>query len=459
MLFEKIVTEGLAHNSYIIGSDGVAAVIDPRRDIEKYLEVSKKNDLNIKYIFETHRNEDYVIGSKELQKRTNAEIFHGKSLDFKYGKKVKENDSFDLGLLKIGILETPGHTDESISITVRDKKISDDVFMVFTGDALFAGDTGRIDLYGEKQKKDFALKLYKSLHEKILNLDDGVIICPAHGAGSVCGGEISDHEYTTIGYEKKTNKTLSKSKQDFISDKTSEHHYIPPYFKKMEDYNKNGPPILGNIPHLQSLNVDEVKNAVSKKAQILDVRSPTSFAGGHIPGSLNIWKEGIPMFAGYFLDYNHPIIIVDDFNFDLEDVVKKLIRLGYDNIEGYLHKGFATWTNSDEPLEKTNTISSEKLHKILDDENIFVLDVRNESNWTKPGHIRKAHNIYVGELEKNLNLIPKDKQIIVYCESGFKTSIASSFLKKNNYSNVSNLSGGILAWTKSGFNLKKIKEE
>lgn len=454
MIFEKIVSEGLAHNSYIIGSGGTAAVIDPKRDIEEYIDLSQKNDFNIKYIFETHRNEDYVIGSKELKNRTGAEIYHGSKLDFKYGKSAKENDTFDLGLLKLEILETPGHTDESISITVKDKKISDDVFIVFTGDALFAGDTGRIDLYGEKQRNKLSEKLYNSLHKKILPLGDGVIICSAHGQGSVCGGEISDHEYTTIGYEKKTNKTLSKSKNDFIEYKTNEHHYIPPYFKQMENYNKNGPKVLDKLPHLKGLAVREVKHSLSKKAQILDIRSPTSFAGGYIPGSLNIWRNGIPMFSGYFLDYTHPIIIVDDFNENIKDITKKLIRLGYDNIQGYLKKGFSTWANSNEEIATIDTWTPKKLNKNLDDETIYILDVRNISNWTKPGHIRNANQIYVGELEKNLDKIPKNKNIVVYCDSGFKTSIASSYLKKKNYPKITNLSGGILAWENAGYELK-----
>ncbi len=451
MLLKKIVSEGLAHNSYIIGSGGIAAVIDPRRDIDKYIEIEKENDVKIKYIFETHRNEDYVIGSKELQNITEADIYHGSKINFKYGKNVKENDTFKLGLLELQILETPGHTDESISITVKDKKISDDVFMIFTGDTLFAGDTGRTDLYGEKERKNLSEKLYNSLHKKILPLGEGVIICPAHGQGSVCGGEISDHEYTTIGYELKTNKSLIMPKEGFIEYKTKEHHYIPPYFKKMEEYNKDGPPILKNLPHLDRLNIEEIKRSVSKNAQILDIRSPTCFSGAHIPNTLNIWINGIPMFSGYFLNYNHPIILIDDSNDKLEDSVKKLIRLGYDNINGYLKKGFSTWVNSNEEIEKVDTWTPNKLHKNLDNESLYILDVRSISVRENHGHIKNSNNIYVGELRNNLEKIPRDKHIIVYCESGFKTSIASSFLKKNNYPNVSNLLGGMLAWKKAGY--------
>lgn len=455
MILKKIKSEGIAHNSYFIGSKNDAAVIDPRRDCKEYLDIAEKNQMNIKYIFETHRNEDYVIGSKELQKITDADIYHGSKLDFKYGKKTKEKDKFQIGFLELEILETPGHTDESISITVKDKKVSKEVFMIFTGDTLFAGDVGRTDLYGEKEKKRLAETLYNSLHKKILLLGDGVIVCPAHGKGSVCGKEISDHEYTTIGYEKKTNKLLKKSKEGFIEYKTREHHYIPSYFKQMEKYNKDGPPIIDNLPNLKSLNVEEFKKIKSKNAQILDVRKPVSFSGGHIPESLNIWQDGIPMFAGYFLNYNNPILIVDDFNTNLENVTRRLIRLGYDNIYGYLKNGFSNWANSNEKIEKIETWTPEILKTNLDKKLVYLLDVRDISNLKEPGYIKDANHSYIGELKEDIEKIPKNKDVVVYCDSGFKTSIASSYLTKNGFSTVINLSGGILAWQKAGYKLFK----
>jgi hydroxyacylglutathione hydrolase len=326
---------------------------------------------------------------------------------------------------------------------------------VFTGDTLFSGATGRTDLYGEKNREKLSGTLYDSLHQKLLSLGDGVIVCPAHGQGSVCGAEISDHEYTTIGYEKKTNALLGKSKKDFIKYKTKEHHYIPPYFQQMEKLNKKGAPILGNLPNLNVLKVKDLKRLVSKEAQLLDIRSPLSFASGHILGSLNIWRKGIPMHSGYFLDYHHPIVIIDDFNQNLEDTVKKLIRLGYDNIVGYLKNGFSTWINSNEEIGKIDFWTPKKLYDNLDNESVFIVDVRDISNWTKPGHIRNANHIYVGELGNNLNHIPRNKQIVVYCDSGFKTSIASSFLKRNKFPQVSNLLGGILAWDNAGYELEK----
>ena len=453
MIFKKIVSEGLAHNSYFIGSNGVAAIIDPARDVEKYLKIAMDENLKIKYIFETHRNEDYVTGSKELQIYTQAKIVHSGNLDFAYGSEVKENDKFKLGLFELEILETPGHTNESISITVKDKNFPEQVMMVFCGDLLFAGETGRVDLYGPEKTEKQAAKLYNSIHKKILTLDDGVIICPAHGQGSVCGGDISDHEYTTIGYEKNTNKALSEIKNEFIANKVNENHSIPSYFKQMEKYNKEGAPIIGNLPNPKSLTADEIENL--NDIQLLDIRKPVSFAGSHIPGSLNIWRDGLPMFAGYFINYKQPIVLIDDFNLNLEAVVKKLIRLGFDNIEGYLGNGFSSWINANKKFETINIWNPQKLKNNLDDNNLLVLDVGDRDSWQKAGHIENAKHIYIGDLADEIERIPIERQIVVYCESGFKTSIATSFLKKYSYKNVINLAGGLSAWKLAEYRIVK----
>ena len=202
MMFEIVKSKGIAHNSYFLGSNGTAAIIDPRRDCDIYIDIAEKNDMKIEYIFETHRNEDYTIGSIELREIVGADIFHGNGVNFAYGNFVKEGDKFQIGSLVLEIIETPGHTDESISIIVKDRNVSDDIYMIFTGDTLFAGETGRCDLYGEENKRRMSEALYNSIFNKILPLGDNVIICPAHGSGSICGEKIREQELTTIGYEK-----------------------------------------------------------------------------------------------------------------------------------------------------------------------------------------------------------------------------------------------------------------
>ncbi|MBN1461034.1 MAG: MBL fold metallo-hydrolase, partial [Armatimonadetes bacterium] len=244
MFIERVHSPGLAHISYFVGGHDKAAVIDPRRDVEVYVELARQHGLRITHIFETHRNEDYVIGSRELAEITPAKIYHGDQLPFEYGVAVSEGDGFDLDGLRLGVLETPGHTHESICVTLADLSSSEEPVGVFTGDVLFVGDVGRTDFI-----EDGAELLHKSLFEKLLPLGDHVIFHPAHGAGSVCGGHLSAREFSTIGYERRHNPALQHIEQrDFIDFKQAEQHYVPPYFRRMEQQNLAGPDLLGGLP-------------------------------------------------------------------------------------------------------------------------------------------------------------------------------------------------------------------
>ena len=455
MLFERIVSEGISHISYLVGSGGLAAVIDPRRDCGIYLEIARKNDLVITHIFETHRNEDYVIGSKELASLCGAEIYHGAHMAFSYGKSVREGDTYSLGQLELTILETPGHTEESISIVLKDKEISMLPYMVFCGDTLFSGEIARTDFFGKERKAEMAEKIYRSITTKILSLGEGVIICPAHGAGSVCGGEIADHPFTTTGYEKNTNRWILAGKDAFVTARVKESPYIPPYFKKMEQYNKEGAPLLHRMPDLKPLSVNEINTLRGTGCQILDIRSPTSFGAGHIPGSISCWREGLPAFMGWVLNYELPIIIVDDFNLSLESVQRHLIRLGYDNVAGYLAGGFPLWTKAAQEIHTLRTCSVQQLKERLKTESPFLLDVRDSKNWDSVGHIHNAHHRYVGELAFHLDEIPGDRALVIYCDAGYKGSLAASILARYNYQDMTNVLGGMTAWKRAGFSIEK----
>jgi hydroxyacylglutathione hydrolase len=455
MLFERIVSEGIAHNSYLIGSAGRAAVIDPRRDCDIYLKKASQNELVITHIFETHRNEDYTIGSLELADRCGAAIYHGEKMAFSYGKSAREGETFILGSLELTILETPGHTMESISIVVRDREVSDQPYMVFCGDTLFAGDIARTDFFGKSRNAEMAAKIYDSIAKKILPLGDGVIVCPAHGAGSVCGGEIADHPFTTIGYEKRTNPQLAIDMETFISQRVHDVPYLPPYFRQMEKYNKDGAPLLHRVPQLNLLTINEVNNYRKYGCQIVDIRSPTSFSAGHIPGSISIWREGLPVFMGWFLDYQRPVIIVDDFNLDLDRVLRHFIRLGYDSITGVLSGGFITWIKAAQEIGTVPTCSVQQLKERLEKEKPFILDVRDVKNWRAVGHVPGAHHIYIGELPRHLDEIPINEPIIVYCDAGYKGSLAASFLAIHQYHMVTNVLGGMTAWKRAGFQIER----
>jgi hydroxyacylglutathione hydrolase len=451
MLVRRIVAPGIAHYSYLIGSGGVAAVIDPRRDCEVYKEIANKNGCVISHIFETHRHEDFLTGSLDLAALTGAEIYHGAGTAFQFGTAVRDGDSFSLGDITIEVRETPGHTRESISLVVREKTSGTQVYMIFSGDALFAGDTGRTDFYGSTVTPIMADALYRSIHDKILADGDGVILCPAHGAGSVCGTAISDRALTTTGYERQTNANLALSKEAFIAGKVAEHHHHPPYFARMETLNTSGPPLLHGLPELAPCSVRTLAHLIKEGAQALDIRAPSSFGGGHIPGSISLWRDGVPVFAGWVLSYDRPVVIIDDFNLGLAPVVRALIRLGYDQIEGYLEGGFPAWSRSGRPISHMETLSVQSLAAVIAQKHPFVLDVRDEKNRAVVGAIEGSHHIYVGEVAERISEVPKDAHVILICDAGYKGSLAGSLLLAAGYQRVSNVLGGMAAWVNAGF--------
>ena len=455
MFFQQIVSEGIAHNSYLVGSNGQAAVIDPRRDCGIYLEIARQNDLAISHIFETHRNEDYVIGSVELAAHSGAEIHHGAAMAFSYGKPVREGDRFPIGSLELRILETSGHTEESISLVLTDKEVSARPYMVFTGDTLFSGDIARTDFYGEERKAEMAEKLFDNIQNKILPLGEGTIVCPAHGADSVCGGEIADHPFTTVGYEKATNQWILGGREPFIAARVKESPYVPPYFRKMEQLNKEGPRPLHGISPPRPLSVTEVNTMRTSGCQILDLRAPTSFGAGHIPGSISIWREGLSAFMGWVFTYDLPIILVDDFNLSLDIVQRQMLRLGYDNVAGYLAGGFPLWTKAAQEIGTLSTCSVQQLNERRKSVSPFLLDVRDRKNWDSIGHIPGAHHRYVGELASHLDEVPRNRPLAIYCDAGYKGGLAASILARHGYHEVTNVLGGMTAWKRAGFPIEK----
>lgn len=456
MIFNRVRSKGLSHFSYFLGSEKEAIVIDPRRDCQIYSDLAKIENMKIKYIFETHRNEDYVIGSRELSNLSGAKIFHGSGLDFKFGKKIEDNQVFSFGKMKLLSISTPGHTDESMSYALIDETLKQQSIMVFTGDALFVGDVGRIDLYGEKEASRLAESLYGSIFKKILPLGDGVILCPAHGGGSICGGSISDQEWSTLGLERLNNPVLQKSKKDFIKFKVNEKLERPPYFKKMEQMNLYGPPILENIPSPSPLSSKEFKDCINDNAFILDVRKPSAYGGPYIKGSVNIWLDGLPAFGGWVLNYDRPIVLILDNPKNLKIAVQFLIRLGFDKIIGYLcdnieECGIESWYNDALPTEHGGLLTVQELKNLLDNNNdLFVLDVRTNKEWEKE-HIENINHIYIGHLKDRLNEIPNNKPIAVICSVGNRGSIGASILRREDRKNIYNIIGGMKAWKKAGY--------
>jgi hydroxyacylglutathione hydrolase len=454
MKFQVLKSEIVSHISYLVGSKNEAAVIDPRRDYEIYLETVKKWEAKIKYVFETHRNEDYVIGSVELAKTTAAQVLHGPGLDWGYGSTISDKQEFSIGSLKIVALHTPGHSPESTCYALLDSESGNQPVMVFTGDTLFVGDVGRTDFLGPKMTPIMSEKMYNSLFKKLLPLGDGIIVLPAHGAGSVCGGKISEREISTIGIEKETNPMLQLSKEQFIAAKVAERHQTPPYFKKMEEYNLHGPPILGTAANLRPLKPSEFNDKVKKGAYVVDVRTPVAFGGAHIKGSYSLPPSRLSN-AGWVLPYDKPILIVAETLEATDFAERGLYRLGYDNVEGYLANGLENWYKESLPVAKLNLATVQDLNRMLSSkQDVFVLDVRRENEWNE-GHIEGSTRIYLGRLEKETGKLPRNKPILVICKTGNRSSFGGSVLLREGFDPIYNVLGGIDAWKKAAYPLVK----
>jgi hydroxyacylglutathione hydrolase len=457
MFLEKIKSESLAHLSYIIGHGGQAAVIDPRRDCEVYVEIAHQNGAKITHIFETHRNEDYVIGSSDLARRTGAEIFHGKNLNFAYGNPVAEGDTFEFGDVRLKILETPGHTFESISIALLDKSFGDRPIGVFTGDCLFIGSVGRTDFFPDRAREVAGLQ-YDSIFDKILPLGDQVILYPAHGAGSVCGSGMADREFSTLGYERAFNPSLQvENREAFIEQKISAHEYQPPYFRKMEEYNQNGSaPALDRLPQPPPMNPQEFDAAIKRGALAIDLRSPEAYAGAFVPKSLAIPLQMIPAFAGYFVPYDQDLVLVaSNFN-DIETAVRHFIRLGFDRTTGFLAPGLHGWETSGFPYDRIPAVHVDELvRRIKAEENFTLLDVREESEIKETGMLPGAMHIFLGELPAQMGKVPRDKPVTTFCGSGQRAIIAASILKQNGYKEVEDSLGSMAACISEGCPIEK----
>jgi len=290
---------------------------------------------------------------------------------------------------------------------------------------------------------------------KLLSLGDGVIVCPAHGAGSICGGEIADHSFTTVGYERQTNSLIRMGREAFITMRTAESPYTPPYFRQMERLNQEGAAPLPRDLFTKFLTIAEVTAYRNAGCQIVDIRAPAGFGAGHIGGSISIWRDGLSSFTGWFLDYEKPIVIVDDFNLELDQVARQFVRLGYDNLTGALAGGFPAWIKAGEEFATIPTCSVHQLKERLKTESPFLLDVRDIKNWRAHGHIQGAHHIYVGDLPDHLQEIPVNEPVVVYCDAGFKGSLAASILARNKDRAVMNVLGGMTAWTAAGFPVER----
>lgn len=455
MFIEKIKSEGLAHLSYIVGDGDEAIVVDPRRDCDVYIETAAREGVRIKHIFETHRNEDYVIGSGDLARRTGATIHHGAGMDFAYGEAVKDDDTFTIGDLQLRVLQTPGHTMESISLVLTDRNYGETPVAVFTGDALFVGDVGRTDFFPDRAR-EVAGMLYDSIFNKLLPLGDQAILYPAHGAGSVCGDSMASREFSTLGHERQHNPVLQKTEREaFIDYKVNEHHDQPAYFRQMERLNKEGAPPLDGLPTAAPLTPAAVEQAAKDGALLLDLRSPEAIAGAFIPGSLAIPLDMLPAYAGYLLDYDYDLVLVPEEREQVPVAVRYLIRMGYERISGYLKGGMHAWEVSGRQYDRIGAVHANTLQARLDGNADFtLLDVRKATEFAQ-GRLHGAMHIFLGDLQDHLDEIDKDKPVVTFCGSGRRAIIAASILKRNGFSQVEDALGSMEACEQVGCEIEE----
>jgi hydroxyacylglutathione hydrolase len=446
MYVQQLYTNCLAEAAYYIESNGEAAIVDPIRETEPYIEMARQRGAKIKYVFETHFHADFVSGHIDLARKTGATIIYGPLAETNYKvHNAKEGEEFKVGDLTIRAIHTPGHTPESTCYLLFDESFQE--YCVFTGDTLFVGDVGRPDLLdGKMTKEELAGMMYDSLHNKIKKLPDEVLVYPAHGPGSSCGKNLGPETWSTIGQQKKTNYALSDiSKEEFIKALTEGLVAPPQYFFKDAMINKQGYDNIDEVmkKNMKALSVEEVEKELAGGALVLDTRHQDVFEKGFVKGAMNIGLNGMyAIWVGTLLDINQPLIIVCEEGKE-EESIMRLARVGYENVKGYLEGGFAAWQKAGKPTDTITSISSEEFARRVK-ANEKTLDIRREAEFLA-GHIKDATHIPLAEFEKKLDHIDRNEPLLIYCASGYRSVVASSFLKTKGFTNIVNAHGG---WNK-----------
>jgi hydroxyacylglutathione hydrolase len=457
MFIKQLYTNCLSEAAYYIESNGEAAVIDPLRDIDEYLQLAAERNTSIKYIFETHFHADFVSGHIDLGKITGAPIIYGPGTKTKFPVYIaKDGEKFKIGNCTIEVLHTPGHTLESTCYLLKDE--SDKPYAIFTGDTLFVGDVGRPDLAQKDEeltKEDLAGILYESLQKKIMPLADEVLVYPAHGPGSACGKNLGPGTHSTIGDEKKTNYALKpQNKEDFINAVTDGLEAPPPYFPINAQINKEGYDALDAIitQGMTAITVDEFKKITTENdVIILDTRRSSDFSAGFIPGSVSIGLDGrFAEWAGSLLSFKQPILLVTEAGKEKESIIR-LARVGFDKVQGFLKGGYDAWKKAGENSDIIIDIEADELSMDIPfDENLVVIDVRRPAEFAD-GHVKDAVNLPLENLTDPgmMASVNETDNLYVHCAGGYRSIIASSLFKRQGIHNLRNVIGG---WD-------KIKEE
>jgi hydroxyacylglutathione hydrolase len=457
MYLEQFFVEGLGHASYLVASDTTkeALVVDPGRDPQPYVEVAHRRGFEVRYVLETHNHNDFVSGAQQLAACLGAEHVASAeaALAFPY-RAVRESDELRAGELRVRVLDTPGHTPEHVSYVLVDTSRADEPLMVFSGGDLLVGAVGRPDLLGRELGEQLAPRLYDSLHGKLLRLADHVIVLPTHGGGSLCGKGIAGTRLTTVGYERRFNAALQQpSREAFVDFVLGGNPGIPSYYARMRPTNQRGPEPF-RLPEPRPLPPDAVQHLAGHGALVLDTRPNVAFGGAHIPGAFNMPLG--PMFAtwvGWLLPADQALALVLGREEDWERVTTALLRIGYERFAGYLQFGMASWVEHGLPVERVEQLSVHDLYRrLVEDATVQVLDVRMDSEWQE-GHIEEALHQMLGDLPTRLDALALEfaRPVAVVCGSGYRSSIATSVLRRHGFRAVWNVLGGMTAWVEAGY--------
>jgi hydroxyacylglutathione hydrolase len=450
VLIQQFFLGCLAHASYIVASEGVAAVIDPQRDVDLYLDFAREKSLSIEHIIETHLHADFVSGHHELAQRTGARIYLGEDAHATFPHTaIKDGDTLQLGNARFDFLHTPGHTIEGICAVLTDLASPAAPRAVFTGDTLFVGDVGRPDLSADHTPQQLAALLYQSLHEKLLKLPDDTEIFPAHGAGSLCGRQMGSERSSSIGKQRRTNYALlARTQDEFIHLLTDSLPPRPEYFGRDVELNRTGASSINQLPPPVPLNAPEVLRLQSEGAIVLDTRPAMEFAVAHVPGSVHIALSGqYASWAARILGLDRRIILVGEDADQLRESQLRLARVGIEHVDAYLDGGITGWIHAGYELDYIPQVSVQELADLQEKEkdHLAILDVR-EPGEVETGAFEDSIRIPLGQLADRTSELDPTKLIVVHCKGGYRSSIATSILRRAGLEEIADLTGGYDAW-------------
>jgi len=450
MKIRQFEVAGLAQYSYVLSSEGEAIVIDPMRDFDRYTEYAHEQGLAIRYVTETHIHADFASGALALAEATGADLALS-SYDqqpYRYSMEhyaLRDGDALRMGKLRLTALHTPGHTPEHLSFVLFDEeRDASQPLALFSGDFLFVGSLGRPDLLGEEAKQHLAHELYRSLHERIASLLDGVQVYPGHGAGSLCGSGMSERAESTLGYERLSQPLFKLEEKAFVREILESVLPMPSYYPRMKQLNSKGASSIANLPGDKALSpVNASTLLLNNTVTILDLRRPEAFGGAHIPGAVNIGAgQNLSLWAGWILSPEQRLLLVSDKGDD-EEARRSLARVGLERIEGSLQNGMPGWVDAGMEFTRTAQLSTKEVADRNPDTQI--LDVRSDREWIS-GHIQDAIHIPLGELKARTGELSKDADTIAVCGSGYRSSIAASLLQADGFLKISSMDGGMTAW-------------